>query len=471
LKTGLNILVFVASLLVALLGGWKTLRLYQARYAFRLAENLYYDSDRNPPPRCRERLETSIRRASGDPEPHYLLGRIAARERCFEDAVDHLQNAVGINPFDGRALYYLGLAFAEQGEREKASEAMVQAAETAQNNAALQFRVGYYFWSWWTREGRVLILEKAFSFFHDAAKGDLSLLKRILKTIEAYAFHYPNLVKVIPDTPEAHFLAARYLGRNRGLWKPALEEFEKAGSALEDRHDFLYERGLARLMRDEDPRDDLRRALRMAPDLATRRKRIREMSSFYRFADRIEEGLDFWRELEKAFPRNPAPAVNYAENALELAKQSMAGPMAEIEAERRKALQEAGGPKAKEEVNEFFTRKARAAWGKALADVEAYLMQQLVEFRDEALLWVFTARTLALQQRFDEAELHFRHAAEIGNHVSYWIEFVKFLLRRGKSEEAWKTAIRVKVLFPDDPKADAMAKLARKNLARAGENR
>ncbi|MHC5082100.1 MAG: tetratricopeptide repeat protein, partial [Planctomycetota bacterium] len=453
----------------------ESIRLYRARVAFRIAQDKYFETGRNPGPETRQRLQHSIDLSSGDPDPHYLLGRIASREQRHVEAVEHLRNAIRVNPFDGRAHYYLGRAFWNLRKEEEASLAMETAARLSRNNPDHQYEIGYFFWFIWETKSRspvadfraaFAILKKAFRYFRAAAEGNLKYLTRVLELTQKWGIIYSNLEDVIPDMPEAHAKAGHYFGHKRGLWGPARKEFEKAGDAFENRADFLFDRGLALLFSREDPLPDplpdFRNSVKRSPDPGPM---LRRLSFYFRTARRIDEGLAFWSELEEEYPHLPALAINTAENRLNQIKEEMQEKMKALTAERKAALARAMSPAEREITIKLYADKAKSAWREALKDLEAYMRERLTVFPESAELWRLMAELLWESWHFEESENAFRHAAELGNLPAYWIHYIRFLMHRKKYEEAWKKALHAKGRYPENKE---IANLAEEALKRRG---
>jgi len=403
-----------------------------------------------------EALERAAALDPGDPDPPYYLGRIAARDRRSEDAAVRLRASLRANPFDGRVHYYLGMALAELGRRDEAGRTMETAASLSRNNPGHLYWIGYYFWNVWEKLGRVQDLQKTFQYFRQAAEGDLAYLDRALKVLEEFSLRYENLVQVIPDTPEAHAQAGRYLGHSRGLWEPALAEFLKAGAALENRPDFLLDRGLALLFTGGDHRPDLRRGVDASPD---RKAVVRRLAYYFRAARRARDGLVFWVELEEAYPELAAPVLSRAETELEQARTRLEPEMKKLSEDRAAALSKAASPAERKGIEDDFTRRGASLWTEALRGTERHLREKVEALRDPDLRRAL-ADVLVCQARMDEAESCLRLAAETGGSASYWKDLVEFLLYRGKNEDAWNMALEGRRRFPDDPRLDALVKRA-----------
>jgi tetratricopeptide (TPR) repeat protein len=476
MKKPLGIASVVGAFLLVVLGAYETVRLYRARLAYRTARHLYETSGRNPGEPAVRALTRSVNLACGDPDPHFLLGRIAARERRHEDALLHMKDAARANPLDGRTHYYVGRAFHDLGRVDEAAVSMETAARLSRNNPEHLWSIGYYFWHRWESESRSKvsdfrkafgILKKAVGHFRVASEGDIAYLSRALSLFQKYALPYENLVDVIPDTPEAHHRAGRYFGHDRGLWTPALTEFQKVGTAFEERWDFLFDRGLARLFRTVEPRPDpvpdLRRAVELAPD---RNGTILRLARYFTFARRLETGLALWIELEQTYPGLPGPAVNRAETELERVRQSLKDDIASIGEERNRALARARSPRERREIQDHFAGKGRALWCTSLRHLETYLQDRLAAFPRSGKLWRLKAQVLLQCQKLDEAEVDFKHAAEFGNEAAMWKGYVRFLINRTKHKEAWQTAIQARTHFPEDKdlirlRDDALQKMLR----------
>jgi hypothetical protein len=307
---------------------------------------------------------------------------------------------------------------------------------------------------------------RAFAYFRQASSVKIAYLEKALKLTQKWNIPYANLQALIPDSPEAHHRAGRFFGHARGLWKPALEEFRRAGSALENRWDFRFDRGLALLFQEGDPFDDLRKAIDLAPD---RNKTIRRLPFYFEAARRTAEGLPFWAELEETYPLLPGPAVNRIEAALSLRKTSMEEPMKTLDAERRSKLRAARTAGERREVQQYFAGKAEAAWRKSLSRVEPLLHERLSAFPEESQLYRLKAEILVLQRRLDEAEVAYRHACQFSSEPEYWRQYVQFLLARGGEdveylERARDMSIEAKGLFPDSKVFERLLAIAQESL-------
>jgi len=475
-----SVLAVIGALAVAIVGSAESLRLYRARSRFDAARTLYHEEGRNPGPEAMALLESSIALAPGDPDPHFLLGRIAARLRRHDEALAHLEDAEALNPFDGRTHYYLGRACWDLNEEDRAVQAMERAGTLSLNNPDHLYQIGYFYWFLWEWENKRKItnfrkaferLTESFRYFRLASRVKISYLIRVLRLTQKWNIPYTNVKEVVPDTPEAHHQAGRYFGHERGLWEPALREFELAGDALDDRWNFLLDRGLARLFRKQDPFPDLRLAIKTAPE---RNNTIRSLHFFFSASRRAEDGLSFWIELEKAYPELPGPVVNRTETELGFVKVSMKEPMKALEAELKASLSAARSGAEKKAVHARFEQAAKKRWGDALHDVENHILERLsrIAFRQEAKLYRLKAEVMGLQHRFGEAELAFKHAAEFGNAPEYWHQYVQFLLVQGKGDpdlldKAMKTAIQAKGLFPENAVFQRLIDLARDRLLAA----
>ncbi|MCU0722876.1 MAG: hypothetical protein MUC63_04565 [Planctomycetes bacterium] len=468
MRTALRCLAAAAAAALAAAGVFEAVRLYRAGFETHAGLDAYERSlkpmDRAASDALRRGAVPRLERAAAldplDPEPHYGLGRIAAREARHGDAATHLAASLRANPFDGRTHYYYGMALRELGRGEEAERTMETAAAFSRNNPEHLYWIGYWFWSAWSRLGRVDDLRRAFQYFRAAAEGDLAFLDRALRVLETFALRYDNLVQVIPDTPAAHHQAGHYLGHTRGFWGPALEELRKAGTALEDKPDFLLDRGLALLFTGGDPVPDFLRGIEIHPD---RKTVIRRLGWFYRAARRERESLPFWARLEEAYPSLAAPALSRAEVEVEMARTALEPEMKALSAERAGALAKALSPAEKAEVEAACTRKAAGLWTRALRDTEARLRGKVEALGDPDLRRTL-AEVLAHQSRFDEAESCLRIGAETGGSPALWTDLVELLMRREKAEDAWKAALEARRRFPEDAQFDGLVRRAQDRM-------
>jgi tetratricopeptide (TPR) repeat protein len=383
-------------------GSVTAVKFYLARRAYQTALDEYgEDLEKKRPLResIARRLERSIRLAPGDPDPHFLLGRIRGRSGKPEEARKHLAECLRVFPLNGRAHFYLGFAHHFLAKRKAAAD-----------------RDGAY-------------------------------LNKVLLIIEKNAFPYRNLVKIIPDNPHGHWGAGHYLGHRRGSWEPALEELVKAGAALEDKSGFLFDRGLALLFTQAEPRPDFRRAITLSPD---KNKTIRRLSYYYVAARRHAEGLAFWAELEEAYPHLPGPVVNRAEGDFNAIRERLQGPMHIMHKERAQELAKTRNPVDRKRVEEHYFTKGKAIWQDAYRGLERYLKEKLSMFEEDPDLWKLNGEMLKLQGRYDEAELSFRHAADAGGRPEFWKALIQFLIFREDYTKAWEAAIRAKGVHPED---------------------
>jgi tetratricopeptide (TPR) repeat protein len=269
------------------------------------------------------------------------------------------------------------------------------------------------------------------------------------------------MVNVIPDDPDCHWKAGHYLGHRRGLWEPALKEFEKAGPSKESEPGFLMDRGLALLFTGADPLSDFRRAIEISID---KDKVIRKLAFYYLAARRVGDGQQFWKELEEAYPDLPGPAVNRAESELSASKERLEGPMLEMAGERMRALERARTSAEKSAVEEIYLNKGKAIWNEALKELDEYLRGRLEVFQEEPDLWRVSGESFQIQARYREAELSFRHAAEVGSKPLFWRTLITFLIAVREYEKAWKASIKAKGIFPEEKAFTALANHARDKM-------
>ncbi len=127
MRKGLLLIACLLSLAASVAGAVVSVRIYMARWDYQTALN-EYNEDLEAKKPLREatvrRLERAVRLAPGDPDPHFLLGRIRGRSGKPKEARTHMAESVRVFPLNGRAQYYLGFAHHYLAEREAAAESM-----------------------------------------------------------------------------------------------------------------------------------------------------------------------------------------------------------------------------------------------------------------------------------------------------------------------------------------------------------
>ena len=83
-------------------------------------------------------LEAALARDPADFPALLNAGQIAGKLGRYEDAAQHLHNAVGARPDDPKGWYFLGLAHSSTGARAEATNALQRCIELADADSPLR---------------------------------------------------------------------------------------------------------------------------------------------------------------------------------------------------------------------------------------------------------------------------------------------------------------------------------------------
>jgi tetratricopeptide (TPR) repeat protein len=119
------------------------------------------------PAEARQELE-AVRREAGDhPNISYYMGRIDLEDRDFAGAVKNLSAAAGNPPFPDTA-YFLGYAYAKQGDTAQAENWFKKAAEATPRDSRVQYQLGMIY----RKQGREEEAKQAFALSEDLHQHD-----------------------------------------------------------------------------------------------------------------------------------------------------------------------------------------------------------------------------------------------------------------------------------------------------------
>ena len=179
-------------------------------------------------------------------EPYNNLGDALYQTGKREEAIEHYQQALRINPNYAEAHHNLGAALYQTGKREEAIEHFQQALRINPDYAEAHYNLGVALYEAGKREEAIEHYQQALRINPDYAEAHNNLgasLAQAGKIEEAIA-HFRQALRIKPDFAEAHCDLGLALGQ-AGRTPEAIEHLKRA---LQIKPDFtLAQNGLARL--------------------------------------------------------------------------------------------------------------------------------------------------------------------------------------------------------------------------------
>ncbi|MGO9245278.1 MAG: tetratricopeptide repeat protein [Verrucomicrobiia bacterium] len=179
-------------------------------------------------------------------EPYNNLGDALYQTGKREEAIEHYQQALRINPDYAEAHYKLGVALYQTGKREEAIEHLQQALRINPDYAEAHYNLGVALYEAGKREEGIEHFQQALRFKPDYAEAHNNLgvsLAQAGKIEEAVA-HFQRALRINPDYAEAHYNLGNALAQV-GRVPEAIAHYEQA---LRIKPDFTQaQNALARL--------------------------------------------------------------------------------------------------------------------------------------------------------------------------------------------------------------------------------